>query len=274
MEKHWFSPAKTTAFFSHSKTEATKSDFGRRISRNREFKCFQAKVFFLHKFQKSWTKAWNWIFYRCSCYWTCCGSLLNRRTLVQFNSTAIFDVFTVMDSIFFFLQTYKDFKVQRSIDCQPKNETYPVKVTNMTGMCVNETINFNGKIEILEDLPTKIEVEASLTRCNLDSSGCSFFDKMIISKICEKMQTKTSISYKIAQGIRPIPTCPIVKNSYEMIDSKISLDMFKLLPLEGFLWRCRYIFYEKNGPKRVRPLACVEYEVAVVTKVRRPKPKH
>lgn len=145
----------------------------------------------------------------------------------------------------------------------------------MSVISANDTVYFNGKIDILEDLPLKIEMEVSLTRCNLDSSGCIFFDKMIFVRICEKMEVKTSIAYKLVQGIHPLPTCPIKKNRYEMMnDAKFSLDLFKLIPLEGFMWRSKYMFYEKNGPKRVRPLACVECEVVIVTKTRRPRPKN
>lgn len=178
-------------------------------------------------------------------------------------------------NLFFHPQTYKDFRVQRSIDCQPENETYPVKVLDMRVINVNDTLFLNGKIEVLENLPTNIELELKLTRCNLDTSGCTFFDKMFFARMCEKMMIKTSFAYKVVQGIHPVLSCPIPKNTYELMnDSKFSLDIFKMLPLEGFLWRTRYIFYEKNGPKKVRPLACVEFDVAVVTKARRTKPKN
>lgn len=184
-------------------------------------------------------------------------------------------LFIIMNSLFFHPQTYKDFQVQRSIDCQPVNETYPVKVSDMRVTSVNESMVFYGKVEITEDLPMKIEAELKLIRCNIDGSGCTFFDRIILSKICEKMSVKTSIAYKIIRGVHPALTCPISKNTYEIMnESKFSLDIFKLLPLEGYLWRTRYIFYEKNGTKRTRPLACVECDVAVVTRTRRTKPKN
>lgn len=190
-------------------------------------------------------------------------------------SVEIFRFFTVTDSIcFLFLQTYKDFRVQRSIDCQPKNETYPVKMSDMKILSVNDTIFFSGKIEVLEDLPTKIDLEIQLIRCNLDSSGCIFFSKTVFSRICEKIEVKTSLTYKITRGISPTPTCPVKKNTYELMnDANINLDMFRTLPLEGFMWRSRYMFYEKNGLKRSRALACVENDIAVINKTRRPKPK-
>lgn len=186
-----------------------------------------------------------------------------------------FRFFTVTDSIFLSLQTYKDFKVQRSIDCQPENETYPVKVSEMKIVNANGSIFLSGKIEVLEDLPMKIDMEFQLTRCNLDSTGCVLFSKAVFARLCDKIEVKTSLTYKITRGIHPTLTCPIKKNSYDMMnDSSFNMDMFKSLPLEGFLWRSRYMFYEKNGSKRVRTLVCVESDVAFMNKTRRPKPKN
>lgn len=136
----------------------------------------------------------------------------------------------------------------------------------------NDSMLFHGKMEVFEDLPMKIEAELKLTRCNLDGSGCVHFEKLIFAKICEKMSVKTSVAYKLTLGVHPTPSCPIAKNTYEVTsDSQFSLDIFRLLPLEGFLWRTRYFFYEKSGAKRVRPLACVESDVAIVTRTRRTK---
>lgn len=173
-----------------------------------------------------------------------------------------------MDFSFFLslpLQTYKDFKVQRAGDCQPENGTYPVRLTDMKAITTNDTVLLSGRMEILEELPMNIEMELTLTRCNLDRTGCFFFDKLIFSRICEKMKTKTSVAWKIISGIRPSPSCPIAIGNYEMMnDSKFSIEMFKYLPLEGYLWRTRYTFYEKSGLKRIRPLSCLESETAVV----------
>jgi hypothetical protein len=144
---------------------------------------------------------------------------------------------------------------------------------DMKAVFANDSAFLSGKIEILEQLPVNMEMELTLTRCNLDSTGCNFFDKLVFSRICEKMKAKTSIASKIVSGIHPTPQCPVAIGLYDMMnDSMFSVDMFKLLPLEGYLWRTRYVFYEKNGAKRVRPLACVEYDTSVVT--RRTRRKH
>lgn len=171
-------------------------------------------------------------------------------------------------------QTYKDFRVQKAIDCQPENATYPVKATNMKTIYANDTMFMSGTFEVLHELPMNMELELTLTRCNIDGSGCFLFDKIIFSRICEKMLTKTSVASKIITGIHPVPHCPIAVGFYYMMnDATFSIDMFKMLPLEGYLWRARYTFYEKRSAKRVRALACLELDVIVVTVSHRTKPK-
>lgn len=162
----------------------------------------------------------------------------------------------------------------KSIDCQPANETYPVKVSDMRALYQNDTIFLNGKIEILEVMPMNIEMEMTVMRCNLDLTGCYLFEKIVFSRICEKMKIKTSIAFKILSGIHPAPHCPIAKGTYEMMnDSKFSMETFKILPLEGYLWNSRNVFYEKIGAKRVRSLACLEYDITVNV-AHRTKAKH
>lgn len=142
----------------------------------------------------------------------------------------------------------------------------------MKGIIVNGSLCFNGKIHILELMPMNIELELGLTRCNLDKTGCNAFDKMIFPRVCEKMGTKTSVAYKITKGITPTPKCPFTVGVYELTNnSSMSLDIFKLIPLDGYSWKLQCAFFEKKGPKRVRPIACVEYEVSIVNKSRRPK---
>lgn len=185
----------------------------------------------------------------------------------------------MFDFMFFFrksLQTYKDFTVQKASDCTPSNERFSAKLSNLEVSASNDSFLFSGNIEIFEKLPMNMEVEISITRCNLDGSGCAFFDKIAYSRICEKMNAKTSVAYKIANGIFPHPECPVSVGSYTMLnDSKYSFEMFKSLPVEGYLWRTRNTFFEKKGNKRVKKLACIEYDVAVMNKVvRRTKQKN
>lgn len=173
------------------------------------------------------------------------------------------------------LQTYKDFAVQKSGDCTPKNETYSVRFTTLKVTTVDDTMFFKGVIDVSERLPANMELEAIITRCNLDGSGCSPFDKIVVSRICEKMSTNTSVAYRIIDGIHPHPVCPIFPGAYELNnESKFSFGIFRAMPLEGYLWRTRSVFHEKQGTKRLKKLACLEYDVAVVNKVRRPRQKN
>lgn len=168
-----------------------------------------------------------------------------------------------------FLQTYKDLTVHKAVDCG--NATFPVKVVDFRAESVNKTLVFSGKINVLEErLPMNIEFELSMTRCNLDKTGCTFFDRKILPKLCEKMGTKTSFAYQIVNGIKPTPQCPIKRGQYDLDhNSKFSQQMIQLLP-EGSLWRGRVVFFEKKGVKRFRALACAEYEVSITMKSHRP----
>lgn len=142
----------------------------------------------------------------------------------------------------------------------------------MNGVFVNGAFVFNGKIKITQTMPMNIELEMALTRCNTDSTGCSFFDRRYFPRLCDKISVKTSVAYKIVNGIRPPPRCPFHIGEYEFTNnSTLSMELFKSLPLEGFLWKMRCIFHEKKGAKRIKTLACVEYGILIVNKTRRPK---
>lgn len=206
----------------------------------------------------------------------CCAKqcFMNKKINIFQSNFASFFRFFIDSEIFFALfsikQTYKDLRVQRSIDCTPENVSYPVYGSDMNIISMNGTIIFTGKVDITEDLPMNIELEMALTRCNVDKTGCINFDKVIFSRICEKMETKTSVAYNLVRGVVPVPKCPIKKGHYDIKnDSQMSMEIFKLIPLEGFLWKSKYLFYEKRGTKRFRPLACVEYDAVVVKKIRR-----
>lgn len=168
------------------------------------------------------------------------------------------------------LQTYKELKVHKATDCG--NETFPVKVTGFKAGTVNQSLVFSGQINVLEDrLPMNIEFEVSMTRCNLDKTGCAFFDRKSFPKLCEKMGLRTSVQYQIVNGIKPALQCPIKKGQYELNhNSRQSQMMIQILP-EGSLWRGRVAFFEKKGMKRFRPLVCVEYELSIITKSHRSK---
>lgn len=137
---------------------------------------------------------------------------------------------------------------------------------------LNGSFLFEGEVKISEVMPMNIEVEMGLTRCNVDKTGCIFFHKVYFPRICEKLNVKTSAAYSIIKGVKPKANCPFPAAEYKLSnDSSLSLDMFKLLPIDGYYWKLRVIFHEKKGAKHVRKLGCVEYGVAIVNKTRRPK---
>lgn len=224
-------------------------------------------------------RAWN--FYRRSCYWTYCWvhATLNRLLVAAKNcfsfAVRAFLNFWLHRMFFRSLQTYKDFTVQKAADCTPINETTVVKVSNLKVSFQNEALIITGTIEIKETLPMNMEMEIAITRCNIDGTGCSFFDKIMYPRICEKMNVKTSVAYKIASGLNPRPQCPVPVGIYEMRNgTNFSLQIFRSMPLEGYLWLTRNTFFEKKANKRLKKLACLGYDVAIVNKVRRTKAKN
>ena len=115
-----------------------------------------------------------------------------------------------------------------------------------------------------------VELEIALTRCSIDKTGCHSFEKMTISRICEKMTTKTSLAYKISQAIVPTPHCPFAQGLYHFSNtSRFTMQTFGMIPLDGYFWRVRNKFYEKNGIKRVRTIACLEIDVSFPVKPNR-----
>jgi hypothetical protein len=156
------------------------------------------------------------------------------------------------------MQTSKDIQILRSNDCTPSDKIYPAKIENLEiSFSKYDTFLATGRLIITEKLPMNIELDVSLTRCNLDNTGCNRYGAINFPRICEKSTVKTSIAYQIANGIHPVPKCPIQPGIYEIQnDSKFLLNTFLSLPTDGYLWKTKLIFYEKRGLKRVRPLAC------------------
>ncbi|KAG5674738.1 hypothetical protein PVAND_004689 [Polypedilum vanderplanki] len=155
-----------------------------------------------------------------------------------------------------------DFKILRSIECQTDGKKIPVHFEELRVSKENNALTTYGRMLVNEQLPMNLEYEISITRCNLDSSGCIFFHKVSFPKICEKVEAKTSVAYEIARGIFPRPHCPISAGTYEIKNnSTFLLNQFILLPVDGFLWQTKHIFYEKKNLKRVRLLACIEFEL-------------
>lgn len=175
----------------------------------------------------------------------------------------------------FCLQRSKDYKFlfEKAFDCQPVNETYPLRVSDMKGFPGIQSFYINGKIEVLSKMPRNIELELGLTRCNIDKTGCHTFEKMAFPRICEKLTTKTSIAYRIRQAIVPNPNCPFDLGTYYFTNSSsFSLNTFRMIPLDGYFWKLQCKFHEKNGFKRIKTIACLEIDVSFPTKfTREPK---
>lgn len=128
----------------------------------------------------------------------------------------------------------------------------------------NGSVLTSGRLVVSEQLPMNLEYEISIIRCNVDSTGCAFYHKFIFPKICEKLETKTSMAYKLVRGITPRPHCPLPAGIYSITNnSTFLLNQVFMLQIEGYMWRMRHMFHEKKGQKRVRPLACVELDVII-----------
>lgn len=147
------------------------------------------------------------------------------------------------------------------------NSFNPLRLRKLTLDRSQDSVKVTGRIEVIESLPMNIEVEISVTRCALDGHGCYSFQKLKFPKICEKMKTETSFSYKIVQGVSPQPQCPVKLGWYNMsYGSIIPFDFLRILPLEGFNWKLKIVGFEKNRTKRVRSLCCVNVQIQVERK--------
>lgn len=136
-----------------------------------------------------------------------------------------------------------------------------MKDFNVVG--ANEALSLSGDIIISERLPMNIEIELSFTSCSLDRVRCTSLKKISVPKICEKMATNTSIAYRLTRGILPTLKCPIAAGTYHLMMTKNISLVVSLLPLEAYLFVIRAEAFEKNSRKRVRPLACAEFDVSI-----------
>jgi len=179
-----------------------------------------------------------------------------------FYSHFIFRCFNLL-TLFAIMQNLQDIQILRSEDCTPNDKKYPARIENLEiKFSKNDSFLATGQLLITDKLPMNIELDVSLTRCNLDQTGCLKYGSINYPRICEKSSVKTSVAYQIASGIHPIPKCPVQPGIYEIKnDSKFLLHTFLSLPTDGYLWKAKLIFYEKRGLKRVRPLACFSFDL-------------
>lgn len=141
-------------------------------------------------------------------------------------------------------------------------------------MAADGSLSFSGDIIVSERLPMNAEIELSFTSCSLDRVGCTSLHKMNIPRVCEKMATKTSIAYKIISFIQPTLKCPVDVGTYHlMMTNNLPMAALLLPRFEGYLMVVRTLFFEKNSRKRVRPLACAEYEILSTQKSNANQPK-
>ncbi|CRL01192.1 CLUMA_CG014667, isoform A [Clunio marinus] len=162
-------------------------------------------------------------------------------------------------------KTLPNFSNVQAFDCMPQNATFPMKMLNSQILAENNTCYLKASFEVLEKLPTNLEVELTYIRCNPDQSGCQPYGKLIVSKLCEKMKVKTSVASRIVRGISPEFICPIKPGTYEISKDLKFLQTMLLLSrtsVEGYSWGGRCEFYEKKDRKRIRTIFCVRTEGA------------
>lgn len=158
-----------------------------------------------------------------------------------------------------------DYKFLKIADCSPVNSTYPLRTRELQIEYLKEKFTINGKFEVLQVLPINVEMEISLTSCDIEGRKCNKLPTVSYPRICEKMKIPTSFSYEMFQGIQPTPHCPIQIGTYEMINKTlVRLEILKHILWDEALFKVQTIGYEKRGLKKIRPLTCLRFEIQII----------
>jgi hypothetical protein len=76
---------------------------------------------------------------------------------------------------------------------------------------------------------------------------------------------KTSLVYKLTQGVEPKLKCPIVSGAYVITNAtKISLNEWSSMPIGGSLYKTKVLFHEKKQMQRLRTVGCLYLEALLI----------
>lgn len=159
----------------------------------------------------------------------------------------------------------------------PNSDSMPFSINSLeiTNPSVNKFI-VKGTIVIRENITNNIRLSMDVTRCNLDMSHCEQFDKVVIPKLCDKINDKSSLWAPMTKAIRPRMKCPIHIGEYEIQSGTFDLNLVSRMNIEGFRWIVKNRILHRQGDKKKtsshnqdRILFCLEGDVSVTAAKRR-----
>jgi len=109
-----------------------------------------------------------------------------------------------------------------------------------------------------------------VTRCKLDMKFCDETHKVVIPKMCGKIQDTNATWASFFDGFSPRITCPIKKGIYIANNASLDVSFLVNFALENYRWMChsKILRIGKNN-ERISAF-CVDYNVAItIAKIKR-----
>jgi len=128
-------------------------------------------------------------------------------------------------------------------------------------------IPFSGNLIVNEEIKGSFDLETSSKRCSLDLSDCEQYGKGKYQNMCSVLNDQNSWYSTVLSGIKPPLKCPIKPGNYSLNDASLNMGLFKLMPMEGYIWRVSYkiVSTEKiNGNASRDVLMCLTTETKII----------
>lgn len=126
-----------------------------------------------------------------------------------------------------------------------------------------------GDIKIRENITGDLKLVMEVSRCTLDMSHCEKYDRLVVPKLCDKINDKSSLWAPMTKMIKPRIKCPLILGEHVIKNGTFDLNLVSRLPIDGFRWIVsnRVIYAEKS--RQNRTLLCVDGDVSVTASKRR-----
>lgn len=134
----------------------------------------------------------------------------------------------------------------------------------------NNDIVYSGKLVVLEEIKSEIDLVLETNRCSLDMKTCEKSTTLNIRKICPKLKEKDQLYSKAISMIEPPLECPIKPGNYTSKQSSIEFKKVALLPIDGYVWIVTIkLVSSGTGNKAKRLILCLNAEVKIIkTRIR------
>lgn len=144
------------------------------------------------------------------------------------------------------------------------DDTYPVRLVNVTIRSEKNLLILNGYVEASERIPAPLELEIKGEKCDMDDSRCIAFSPYGVGDMCKEFTNENNIfGKKFLPNFSPSLACPLKKGLYEMRNVTADVREFAKLPLEGSRLKPTFKVYQKYQDGKSRLVACTNIVLTV-----------